>query len=211
MAMSKTVMRTTLAFALACGVAGAADARRPGVETILVRFRFPYAICAGVCPNFEMKVSPRGEVGTRDLFRRETYRFRATPAHLEAFRRALSALRPAGENRLDSKWEAKQPDGTSDPLALDPRPDDFEVRWTGGRSEARLTGCAFGHWPTRAAVQAALRALGADPFFGWDESLSPCGPGGKAEATEQTSRSEDATHPGEGDTEVGLTALVCRR
>lgn len=180
-----------------------AHARPAAAETILIRFRFPFIVCLGVCPNFEIRVSPGGEVITRKLFPHRTYRFRAKPAKLSAFRRALSAVRPTGEKRLDAECETKQPDGTPDPLADNPRPDDFEVRWTGGRSDARLTGCASTHWPTHAAVQNALRVLGVDPIFGWDKRFGPCGPGRRPEPTEEAASSEDTNT-------LRATTIVCR-
>ncbi|HEX5184578.1 MAG TPA: hypothetical protein VFW19_15690 [Allosphingosinicella sp.] len=201
--MGNDLRRVVLALALVSGFAGTAGAR-PAAEAILVRFRFPYAVCAGVCPNFEMKISPRGDVVTRSFFGHAVYRFRATPARLEAFRQALDPLRPAGKKRLDDKCGARQEDGTPDPLAVDPRPDDFELDWTGGRSEARLTGCAFGHWPIRKAVYDALRALGANPFFGWDQRFDPCGPGSHPEPA------EDAARPEADGAAAGLSASVCR-
>ncbi|HEY1605875.1 MAG TPA: hypothetical protein VGF77_09790 [Allosphingosinicella sp.] len=202
--MGHSLRNAALALTLVSGFAGSADAR-PASGTILVRFRFPYQICVGVCANFEMRIGPRGEVVTHALFGGAIYRFRATPARLAAFRKALDPLRPAGEKRLDGKCEAKWEDGTPDPLADDPRPDDFEVRWTKGRSETLLTGCYLSHWPMRKAVEDALRALGANPFFGWDQRFDPCGPGSHLEPE------ADAAPPPADDKAPGLSVSVCRR
>lgn len=166
-----------LAIRLLLTLAAAAHATSAPAETVLIRFRFPEVVCVGVCPNFEMKVGPHGDVVTRELWDEpRTYHWRAAPAKLDAFRRALFALRPAGEIRLDSRCEIMLPDGKADPMANNPRPDDLEVRWTGGPSEARLTACYANRGPTRKAVQDALRALGADPYFGRRGEAYPTDP-----------------------------------
>ena len=128
----------------------------------MVQFRHPTVICAGVCPDFVMWVSPRGRIVTRNIHWTGTYRFRATPFQLEAFHEILGSLRPAGERRLDTAC-ARAPD---DPPAdfFDPRPDDIEIRWIGPRTAAHLTSCPFGHSELRATIARALRALGTTPL-----------------------------------------------
>jgi hypothetical protein len=129
-------------------------------ERVMVRFRHPTAICAGVCPDFVMWVSPRGRIVTRNIHWTGTYRFRATPAQLEAFHEILGSIRPTGERRLDTTC-ARAPD---DPPAdfFDPRPDDIEIRWIGPHTAAHLTFCPFGRPELRETIVRALRALGSD-------------------------------------------------
>src|SRR3954453_5994657 len=116
-----------VAIPLLLTIAGAADARSMPAETVVIRFRFPEMVCVGLCPNFEMKVGPRGDVVTRELWDEpRTYRWRAAPAKLDAFRRALAALRPVGKRRLDSRCEIMLENGKPDPMANSPRTDDLE-------------------------------------------------------------------------------------
>jgi hypothetical protein len=142
--------------------------------SVFIRFRFPGAVCAGLCPHFETEVSPAGIVTTHQLFDGETTQFQARPAKHRRFLRMLDRLRPSGTREADANCvRATGPDGNPDPL-YDPRPDDIEVRWSVAGETARLTACDSNR-PIREAVQDALRALGADPYFGkkagWADSL----------------------------------------
>ena len=155
-----------MALLLAWPAAQPAAARPAAAETILVRVHHSYAVCAGLCPDFAMRIGPRGEVVSRSLHTSETHRFRATAARLSAFRAILDPLRPAGESRLDRECaRATSADGTPDPLD-EPGPDDLEIRWIGADGDARLTACAYTHMAVRRTVESALRALGADPYSG---------------------------------------------
>jgi len=127
-------------------------------ETIVVRFRPPYGICAGVCPNFEMRVSPSGRVTTRDGLDGRIERFEVERARLSAFRDVLIQLRPIGERREDETCAQARNDGKPDTLD-DPRPDDIEIRWMDPGEPGRLTACAR-NMEVRRVVQDALLALG---------------------------------------------------
>jgi hypothetical protein len=143
-----------------------AGAREKAADTIFVRLRHSYPICAGFCPNFEMKVSPSGKVVSRDLWRRKVRRFRATPEGLAAFQRQLATIRPPAERRLDeSCTRFLDADGKPD-MWDDPRPDDIEVRWRGKGGSSRLTSCGYTHRDMRDTVEQAVRALGADLLWG---------------------------------------------
>ena len=147
-----------LAFVVATLTVSAAAAHRTSRETIVVRFRPAYALCVGVCPYFEMWVSPPGRVVTRDKGSGRIERFDVVPERLAAFRDVLLPLRPTGERRVDRTCEQEQVEGKPDPLS-DPRTDDIEVRWIDGTDPGRLTACA-GNMRVRQVVQDALRALG---------------------------------------------------
>jgi hypothetical protein len=54
--------RRALIGAFALAVTSPAAGERRTDEVIVVRLRHSYAICAGFCPNFEMKVTPDGSV-----------------------------------------------------------------------------------------------------------------------------------------------------
>jgi hypothetical protein len=142
-----------------CGRGTLTESESAG-ERIMVRFRHPLVICAGVCPDFMMWVSPRGRIVTRNIHRTGTYRFRATPAQLEAFHEILASLRPTGETRLDTACARAPEDPPAD--FFNPRPDDIEIRWVGPHTAAHLTSCPFGRPELRETIVRALRALGSD-------------------------------------------------
>jgi hypothetical protein len=144
----------------------------PASGQVIIRFRHPYAICAGVCPQFQLEISASGDVvrGSpeptgRHQFRSNTaVRFHVLPAKLKQFRYELDPLRPHGARALDSTCDqAKHQDGSRDPLSM-ARPDDIEVRWVDARGTDRLTSCAYGR--LKAELQSALRRLGVDPYSG---------------------------------------------
>jgi hypothetical protein len=150
--------RIALAFVVATLAVYAAAAQGAARETIIVRFRPPNGLCVGVCPNFEMRVSPQGRVVTRDTWSGRIERFDIDLQRLAAFRDVLIQLRPLGERREDETCEQALHDGKADALD-DPRPDDIEVRWIDRAEPGRLTACAR-NMAVRRVVQDALRALG---------------------------------------------------
>jgi hypothetical protein len=134
-------------------------------DTIVVRFRHPAAVCAGVCPSFEIEVHAQGHVESRGIRLEAPSHFDAKPADLERFTELMAELRPETDRRIDESCEqAKREDGSPDPLST-PRPDDIEVRWYAPDGFVRLTACASDR-ELRTALQRALRALGADPYTG---------------------------------------------
>lgn len=146
---------------------GAAPAFARGApETIVVRLRFSYVVCAGYCPNVEVWVSPSGQVASRGLSPDAgAYWWQASPKNVEAFRRILAAVRPTDDQELDVSC---RPSDSHD----DPRPDDLAVRWIDGDSNVSLTSCAYTHMPIRSTVAAALRALGVDLLSGDKEGTN---------------------------------------
>jgi hypothetical protein len=129
-------------------------------ETIVVRLRFSYIICAGYCPNVEVWVSPSGQVASRGLFLGSgAYWWRPSRKNVEAFRRILATVKPTDDQQLD---EACRPSDSHD----DPRPNDLAVYWIDGDSDVSLTSCANTHMLIRSTVERALRALGVDLLSG---------------------------------------------
>jgi hypothetical protein len=131
-------------------------------------------ICAGVCPNYQLKIFDNGEVvrgnperapTDRDhIYSNAEVRFHVSPAKLRQFRSQLDTLRPRGNHPLDLACEqAKLPDGSPDPVST-PSPDDIEVRWVDAGHADRLTSCVYS--PLRDELQSALRTLGVDPHSG---------------------------------------------
>jgi hypothetical protein len=141
-------------------------------ETILIRFRHPYAICAGVCPQYQLEIQPTGEVKRStaypsnhdEVLSNPTIHFRVLTAMLRQFQDELDAFRPSGDLPLDTACvQAKREDGSIDPLS-EAKPDDIEVRWINRRKTVRLTSCAGNS--LRGRLQSALRNLGIDPYSG---------------------------------------------
>jgi hypothetical protein len=141
---------------------------------VIIRFRHPAMICAGVCPNYQIEIfangdvvrgNPKSEPTDRDhLYANAVIHFRVPLAKLRQFRTELDKVRPIGNRSLDIICaQAKLPDGSPDPIST-PNPDDLEVRWVEGRHNDRLTSCADG--PLRGKLQSALRTLGVDPYSG---------------------------------------------
>jgi hypothetical protein len=135
-------------------------------ETTVVRFRNPYIVCAGVCPDYKITVQQSGEIQTvvhpsgSRFNRGEIWSFRVNQRQLRAFRNILNGIRPRGMRRLDETCSpGRLPDGSPDPLD-DPRPDDVEVRWIGPLGSDKLSSCAYTHPSVRMTINRAVTALG---------------------------------------------------
>jgi hypothetical protein len=138
---------------------------------VIIRFRHPAMICAGVCPNYQIEIFANGDVvrgnpapEASHIYRNRVISFHVLPARLKQFRSELDVLRPRGERALDAACApAKLPDGSLDPLS-DATPDDIEVRWVEAGHTDRLTSCASSQ--LREELHSALRRLGVDPYSG---------------------------------------------
>ena len=132
-------------------------------QTISIRLRDSYPICAGYCPNFEMTVTPSGQVTWHSLWAgRSVRRYTVSPAEVEAFGHILDSIKPEGDRQLDGSCErGRKSDGTPDPLDH-PRTDDLEIRWSSPNAHARLTGCYLTHRPVIQTIQSAMKTLGFD-------------------------------------------------
>jgi hypothetical protein len=156
---------------LAISASWPAAARTDGGQTVSVRFKPSYAICAGVCPWFEAQVDPRGGVTIRqfaiseereEVIVSEITSFLASPAQAAAFRTMLEPLRPTADREADAHCaQALQQDGTPDPLDQ-PRKDDVLIVWRSGARSTRLTAC-LDNQAVHGAVQRAVAALGLYP------------------------------------------------
>jgi hypothetical protein len=153
--MSHTSFRCVFV-ALALLTTGPTAARSNPADTIVVRLRHSYLVCAGYCPHIEVWVSPTGQVASRRLSPDGgAYWWKAKRKNLEAFRRILATVRPRGYEQLD---ETCRPSDRAD----DPRPDDVAVNWVGVNSNASLTSCSYTHLPIRSTIERALQALDID-------------------------------------------------
>ena len=160
--MISNLARLAIVMVTTCS-ASAATAQ--AFDAIVVRFRPPYGVCAGVCPNFETEILAEGYVRTRSFSSEQVYYFDAKPRDLQRFAELMEELRPSEDRKIDEACErATLEGGSPDPLSW-PRGDDIEVRWYTPTGFIRLTACA-GDEQLRTTLQDALRALGADPYSG---------------------------------------------
>ena len=152
----------------------AREPSRHGGGNIIIRFRHPAAICAGVCPNYQIEIFANGDVVRGNPKREPTdgdhfysnsvIHFHVPPTKLAQFRAELDKVRLRSNRALDTICrQAKLPDGSADPAST-PRPDDLKVRWVEGHQTDQLTSCTYG--PLRGELESALRTLGVDPYSG---------------------------------------------
>jgi len=147
-----------------------------GAETVIVSLRYPYPICLGACPSYEVRVSPEGRVtsrrfspGSRDGSQEGFIaRYRATPVALRGFRHLLSSLHPDRDTRADRSCDGAVPRGVHDPLAelADPRPDDVDISWSGPGRTVHLYACR-GNPSVNGRLARALMALRLSPLNGY--------------------------------------------
>jgi hypothetical protein len=170
-----------IASALLTLAASHAEARQAALVSgnVIIRFRHPAMICAGVCPNYQIAIFANGDVvrgnpaaqatDWHHIHSNAVISFHVLPAKLRQFRSELDVLRPHGNAALDAVCnQTRLPDGSPDPIST-AQPDDVEVRWIEGGHTDRLMSCAYG--PLRAELESALRRLGIDPYSG--KQLAP--------------------------------------
>jgi hypothetical protein len=118
------------------GVVGLTSMPLAARETITVSRRPWFAICAGVCPYYDVTVRPDGHV----LVKRGNFeeRFRVSPAEAADFFSKLRPFRPAGEepDQLICVHDGRPEDA---PLVMKVR--EIEIKWSDTRHAARLTAC----------------------------------------------------------------------
>src|SRR4051794_13323281 len=84
-----------IAFVAFLGVAGCTSTPSVGRESIIVSRRPWFAICAGVCPNYDVTVSADGGVVAKRGHHED--RFVVSRAEAADFRMKLQPFRPVGE------------------------------------------------------------------------------------------------------------------
>jgi len=167
--------RKSIACAFVGVLAFAAAAREPAPSTgkVLIRFRHPTMICAGICPNYQIEIFANGDVvrgnpppEASHLYHNREIRFHVTRSHLRNFRAQLDVLRPSGDLAVDTACErGRLADGSLDPLDAS-RPDDILVRWIDPGRNDQLTACASYGGALRGKIENALRTLGVNPNSG---------------------------------------------
>jgi hypothetical protein len=152
------------AIALTSCVTGAHGDRHPAT-TVAVRFSGGYAICIGLCPDFETQVQSTGLVMSRNRVTKRASRFRVGPSKVKEFVARLDALRPMHDQKADKECaQVTLENGSPDPLSM-AKPDDIEIRWIERGTQVRLTAC-YANAAIRKPLQQALRDLGVDPWSG---------------------------------------------
>jgi len=118
------------------GVAGSTSTPTGARESITVSRRPWFAICAGVCPNYDVTVSADGRVVAKRGSGEE--RYRVSRAEAARFRKKLQPFRPVGEQRdpLVCAHEGRPEDA---PLMMKVR--EIEIWWSGVPHPARLAAC----------------------------------------------------------------------
>src|SRR4051794_29352446 len=126
MSTRSTGLRHMLLPLLALWAAAPAVAQTEIGETVSVRVRPSYAICAGLCPWFEAQVDLQGRVTVRqfaiseereEVIVSEISSFLAPAQRAAAFRAALEPLRPPANREADAHCaRALQEDGAPDAL-----------------------------------------------------------------------------------------------
>jgi hypothetical protein len=137
------------------GVVGVTSTPLAARETITVSRRPWFAICAGVCPYYDVRVWPDGHV----LVKRGSFeeRFRVSPAEAADFSSKLRPFRPAGEepDKLICVHDGRPEDA---PLVMKVR--EIEIRWSDTRHAARLTACDNSVYADlEEAIDQALRSI----------------------------------------------------
>jgi hypothetical protein len=130
----------------------------PDLQSLTFRTGFAYAICAGLCPTYDLTLTPNGlvEVQQRDL--KEHYRFRVTRSAARAAIASVSEFRSAA--RGSSRGPCAVPTG-SDAELFDPNVVQFAIEWQGRRGAERLAFCAE-DGDAVAAFHSAISMLGVD-------------------------------------------------
>lgn len=128
-------------------------------EEIVYRVRINGLVCAGICPNFELRVRPDGQVRER-MFRydgvvRERI-FTVSARAARDFRRELEPVRPGASRQFGAACDAKAPEGSAIPGISN-----YVVTWPG----VQLRAC-FGDMPVMRATSLALLQLRIRPSDG---------------------------------------------
>lgn len=141
-------------------VTGCVSTFPAGRPSTTVSRRLWYAICTGICPNYDVTVWADGRVlvvrrsANPDSRRDEVERFRVSSAEAAEFQRRLLPFRPAGQ--LPEPLVCYHADVRAEeaPLVLKVR--EVEINWSDPDHPARLVACdnASGQGLTEAIRQA---------------------------------------------------------
>jgi hypothetical protein len=144
---------------VALATIGAAPLPNPAIETIKVSVRFPFAVCTGVCPNYDLQVRADGRVELRRLSfdgADEYRRFRVSDRKAAEFFHRLDTLRPAGggEPRETHCGAGLSPDEAR--LHIDVK--ELEIVWIDAQRAQHLEECETAE--RMDTLGDALRAVG---------------------------------------------------
>ena len=152
------LVKIPVAMAIALVASGAARSSLASDE-IVYRVRFNSVICTGVCPNFELRVRPDGQVRERIFHYDGSVRediFNVSVRAVRDFRRELEPVRPTVSRQFGAPCDAR-----SDPSSTMPGVSNYVVTWPG----VQLRAC-FGELPVARATSRALLQLRIRPSDG---------------------------------------------
>jgi hypothetical protein len=155
-----------LLLAASGSVAPTAHSKQDDRVAITIRFRFPGAICAGLCPNFETQVDQDGNVTAQSLWPEgKTTHFKVKEKDFLSFYFLVSELRYLQHPQLDAACERPISGDSNLDQLYDPKPDDIEMTLTDWQGTVRVTGCASNQL-LEFSLHGALEVLGVDPYSG---------------------------------------------
>jgi hypothetical protein len=136
-----------------------------GGERITISYRWMGVCCSGG-PDFQVSVSPSGDVRSTQRLFRQVIRFRATPQQLASFRHELQAVRPTlsltTHEICPVVWLTEP---GSDPRENWMKVDEVSVAWSDATGTTELHAC-YADRRLKAAVDRALVALFLNPHGG---------------------------------------------
>lgn len=132
----------------------------PDLQSLTLSKRFAYGICTGVCPVYDLKVTPDGSVDVRQIWPfKEHFRFRVRQSAARAAIAKVSPFRSAAQ--LPPHVACAVPSNMPTEL-FNPKVTQFAIEWHGRRGKERLVACAEDR-DVVAAFDSAIAALGAGP------------------------------------------------
>jgi len=132
------------------------------IETMKISRRHPFALCTGLCPNYDLQVRADGRIDLRRLSfdgADEFRQFRVSERKAAEFYHRIDALRPADGRDVDEAncAETLPPDQAQSHIDVK----EIEIVWVTAQSAQHLEGCQ-----TAARIETlgdALRIVGLRP------------------------------------------------
>lgn len=114
----------------------------PRIETVKVSQRYPFAVCTGSCPNYDLQVRADGRVDVRQVWfdGADEYRhYRVSAKKAAMFFQAIDKLRPKGGHDLEeTDCGARVP---ANMRGLYTGVTELEIAWINRDTTQHLTGC----------------------------------------------------------------------
>src|SRR5579884_3238600 len=154
-------MRTVAALILALLLlSGSSSPGQSDVRSVTFSRNFAYAICAGVCPVYDLTVTPDGLVDVQQRGAlNEHFRFRVSRSAAQSAIATVSPFRSATQTA--PRATCAVPLGAN-PALFDPSVEQFAIEWHSQRGTERLVACPEDE-RTVSAFNSAISALGVGP------------------------------------------------